>query len=122
MRRTLILLAPMTLVAGCALLNLDNGREQDVRSVRLPTGVSLLETDRAECPGVVQIDDDNVSRGRGADLVIQRGQNAAFEIEDDGEEIGWTCISRSRSDRDSLDCPRDTSHVRIIRESDDDLL
>lgn len=106
--------------AGCATVTTTDG---DARTARLPTGVTLLESDRNECDGAVAIDETSIGNARRSDLVIQRGQNATFEVDVDDEddvEIEWTCVGAADTDRDSADCPDDTSHVRITRASTGD--
>jgi hypothetical protein len=102
--------------AGCATTTTDD----DARSARLPTGVTLLDSDRNECAGAVTIDETSVANARRSDLVIQRGQNATFEVDaerDEDVEIEWTCVGSSDTDRDTVECPEDTSHVRVTRAS-----
>ena len=102
---------------GCTGLSTTS---DDPRTARLPTGVTLLESDRNQCAGAVAIDETSIASARRADLVIQRGQNATFRIDADDEDevdIEWTCVGSSDTDRDSVECPDDTSHVRITRES-----
>jgi hypothetical protein len=113
----LSLVAPMALVAGCALTTTT---DEDSRAARLPTGVTLLESDQNECDGLVQIDEDSVGGSRRSDLVIQQGQNATFEVDEQEDEIGWSCVGESDSDEDTVDCPDNTSHVRITRASTGD--
>ena len=74
----LYLTAFAVLGAGCATTVTD---DDDARSARLPTGVTLLESDRNECAGSVAIDESAVASAQRSDLVIQRGQNAMFEID-----------------------------------------
>jgi hypothetical protein len=103
--------------AGCATTTTS---DEDARSARLPTGVTLLESDRNECAGSVAIDEASIASARRADLVIQRGQNAVFEIDvddNDDVEIDWTCVGAADTDRETSECPDDTSHVRITRAS-----
>jgi hypothetical protein len=114
----LVLVAPVAFLAGCALTT--TGPDEDSRAARLPTGVTLLESDQNECDGVVQIDEDSVQSAPRSDLVIQQGQNATFEIDEDEDEIGWSCVGESDSDEDTVDCPDATSHVRITRASTGD--
>jgi len=110
------------LSAGCATTTTT---DEDARAARLPTGVTLLESDRSECAGSVAIDERLVAGARRADLVIQPGQNAVFEIdatEDDDVEIDWTCVGTSATDEETVDCPDETSHVRVTRASTGDEL
>jgi hypothetical protein len=108
------------LAAGCATTTTTD----DDRSARLPTGVTLLESDRSECEGSVAIDESVVASARRADLVIQRGANATFEIDPDDEdvEIEWTCVGANDTERNSAECPEETSHVRITRAATGDEL
>jgi hypothetical protein len=103
--------------AGCATTTTS---DDDARAARLPTGVTLLDSDRNECAGAVTIDETSVANARRSDLVIQRGQNATFEVDvdrDEDVEIEWTCVGASDTDRDTVECPEETSHVRITRAS-----
>jgi hypothetical protein len=102
------------LTAGCALTTTTD----DDRTARLPTGVTLLESDRNECDGSVAIDESLVASARRADLVVQRGANATFEIDGDDDEdveIEWTCVGASDTERNTTECPEETSHVRVMR-------
>jgi hypothetical protein len=102
------------LTAGCALTTTTD----DDRTARLPTGVTLLESDRNECDGSVAIDERVVASARRADLVVQRGANATFEIDGDDDEdveIEWTCVGASDTERNTTECPEETSHVRVMR-------
>jgi hypothetical protein len=115
----LYLTAFAVLGAGCAATTTNS----DDRTARLPTGVTLLESDRHECEGSVALDESIVASARRADLVIQRGANATFEIDADrGEdvEIEWTCVGASDTERDTVECPEETSHVRVTRASSGD--
>ena len=102
------------LAAGCATVSTDD----DARNARLPTGVTLLESDRNDCAGAIAVDERSIASSRSADLVVQRGQNATFEVDaddDDDVEIRWTCVGAADAERDSVQCPDETSHVRITR-------
>jgi len=116
----LYLSAFAVLASGCALTTTTD----DDRSARLPTGVTLLESDRSECEGSVAIDESVVASARRADLVIQRGANATFEIDADDEdvEIEWTCVGANDTERNTAECPEETSHVRITRAATGDEL
>jgi hypothetical protein len=116
----LYLSAFAVLAAGCATTTTTD----DDRAARLPTGVTLLESDRSECEGSVAIDESVVASARRADLVIQRGANATFEIDADDEdvEIEWTCVGANDTERNTAECPEETSHVRITRAATGDEL
>jgi hypothetical protein len=110
----LFLTALAVLGTGCAVTTTTD----DDRTARLPTGITLLESDRAECDGSVTLDESIVASARRADLVIRPGANATFEIDaDDDEEveIEWTCVGDSNTERNTSECPEDTSHVRVTR-------
>jgi hypothetical protein len=112
------LAACAVLGAGCATTTTT---DEDARSARLPTGVTLLDSDRNECEGAVAIDERSISNARRSDLVIQAGQNATFEVDaDDDVEIDWTCVGAADADQETADCPDQTSHVRITRASTGD--
>jgi len=112
------LIVPFVFVAGCATTALD----EDARYARLPTGVTLLESDRDECEGIVQVAErTSLGRARGDDVVLRQGQNATFEIDVEDEDVQWSCIGDSGTeDREAIDCPANTSHVRITREAEGD--
>jgi hypothetical protein len=116
----IFLAAFVVLGSGCAVTT---STDEDARSARLPTGVTLLDSDRNECAGSVAIDERSIASARRSDLVIQRGQNAVFEIDVDDEdevEIDWTCVGAANADRETVECPDETSHVRITRASTGD--
>jgi hypothetical protein len=101
--------------SGCAITT---ASDEDARTARLPTGVTLLESDRNECEGAVAIDETAVAGARREDLVIQRGQNATFEVDVDADEdveIDWTCVGVADADDNTAECPEETTHVRITR-------
>lgn len=110
----LYLTACAVLGAGCATVSTDD----DASGARLPTGVTLLESDRNDCAGAIAVDESVIANAGRADLVVQGGQNATFEIDaddNDDVEIEWTCVGAADTDRNSVDCPEETSHVRVTR-------
>lgn len=114
------LAALATLGTGCAVVTTD-----DAGAVRLPTGAVLLESDRSSCAGAVALEDDFIRGSGRADLVIQRGGNATFELDaddDDEVEIDWTCVGAAETERDTVECPEDTSFLRITRSNEDEFL
>ena len=116
----LYLTAFAMLGAGCATTTTT---DEDARTARLPTGVTLLDSDRSQCEGSVAIDESAVAGSRRADLVIQQGQNAVFELDtdaDDDVDIDWTCVGSANTERNTLECPDDTSYVRVTRASTGD--
>ena len=103
--------------SGCAITSTTS---QDPRAARLPTGVTLLESDRNSCAGPVTIDESSIASARRSDLVIQQGENAVFQVDADNVddvEIEWTCVGTNATDRDAAECPDDTEYVRITRGS-----
>jgi hypothetical protein len=100
---------------GCAFTTTT---DEDAAAARLPTGVTLLESDRNECEGAVAIEETAIASSRREDLVIQRGQNATFEVDFDNDEdveIDWTCVGVADAERETVECPDETTHVRITR-------
>jgi len=113
----LCLAAVAAFSSGCAVTS---ETDASARPVRLPTGVTLLDSDRNQCNGSVAIDERAVSKARRSDLVLQRGQNAIIEVDagtGDDVEIGWTCVGSATAARNTAECPDETSHVRITRDS-----
>ena len=118
----LYLAACAVLATGCVTTSQN---EQDARSARLPTGVTLLDSNREECAGSLAIDDSVIASARREDLVIQRGENATFKLDttaDDDVEIDWTCVGTASTERETIECPDDTSWVRITRAAGNDFL
>src|SRR5262245_16341533 len=117
------LTAAALFATGCA--SPSQTSDEDARAARLPTGVTLLESKRETCSGPVAVD-DRVIAGAREDLVVQRGENATFDIdaqdEDDNVEIRWTCVGDVAAEREAVRGPDDTSHVRITRATGNDFL
>ena len=113
------LTAFVVLGTGCVT----TATNEDARTARLPTGVTLLDSDSNRCSGSVAIDERSIASARRSDLVIQRGQNATFTVDADAQddvEIDWTCVGSANAERETAECPDDTSHVRITREATGD--
>jgi hypothetical protein len=109
-----ILAAALAAAAGCT--SLDSGGGQSPRYARLPTGLTLLDTDTGRCTGSVQVREEENGRTRESELVLRPGENATFTVDvDDGDELAWSCVGESRSESSEVDCPDATSHVRITR-------
>ena len=105
------------LAVGCVVTTTD----EDAASARLPTGVTLLESDRADCAGPIAIDEDSIQNSANDDFVVQAGQNATYEIDaDDDVEIEWSCVGAADVEEQSIECPAGTSHLRITRASTGD--
>jgi hypothetical protein len=107
MQRFLICGLSLLTIAGCAT----SSTGTDPTGARLPTGVTLLESDRDSCSGVVHVDESSVSSAR--EVVVRPGQNASFKV--DTDEIEWTCIGEADADAERLQCPDRTTYVRISR-------
>jgi len=121
--RWLYLSVGIALASGCTLMA-ESGDDAD--SASLPTGVTLLESDRNECAGAVAIDEDSIAGRRGENPLVQPGQNAVFDIdvpENDAVEIAWICVGVADADEETVECPDQTSHIRITRAlTEDDFL
>jgi hypothetical protein len=114
------LAAVAVLASGCV----SPSQTTDARTARLPTGVTLLDSNREDCAGPVAID-DSVIAGAREDLVVQRGENATFQVDTDDDEdveIRWTCVGNVTADREAVRCPDETSHVRVTRATGNDFL
>ena len=113
------LMVALSLLASCAATTPGLGYEAGNRS--LPSGVTLLDSDEAECDGAVQVGEEMIEdEGEGLDdaFLVEAGENATFELEDDFEEIEWACVDDDSSEVESMRCPRDATHVRITRATD----
>lgn len=109
----------LVLLAGCAATTPGLGSEAGNRS--LPSGLTLMDSDEAECDGSVQIAEETIEdEGEGLDdsFLVEAGENATFELEGGYEEIEWACVEDDSSDVESMRCPRDATHVRITRATD----
>jgi hypothetical protein len=118
----LFLAAAAVLATGC--VSPSRTTDEDARAARLPTGVTLLDSNREVCAGPVAID-DRVIAGAREDLVVQRGENATFQIDTDDDEnveIRWTCVGDVTAEREAVRCPDETSHVRVTRATGNDFL
>lgn len=103
-------LAPIVLLAGCASTS---GLGERAGGARLPTGVTLLRSEQERCTGAVRVIDESRS-SRNGEIVVRQGENATLAI-DDEDEVEWSCGSESSQDSDRVDCPNETSHVRVTR-------
>lgn len=106
-------------LAGCAATTAGLGEEAGNRS--LPSGLTLLDSDEGDCDGAVQVGEEMIEdEGDGLDnsFLVEAGQNATFELESGHESIEWACIDDDSSEVESMECPRDASHVRITRATD----
>ncbi|HET7132146.1 MAG TPA: hypothetical protein VFJ95_07855 [Gammaproteobacteria bacterium] len=108
MRIGLALCTCLATLAGCAATSTNDS------GARLPTGVTLLRSEKDSCTGVVHVD----KGARNDEIVVKSGQNASFRV--DSDRVGWTCIGESKAQSDRLNCPDRTSYVRITRPANDD--
>jgi hypothetical protein len=112
----MVVLGALVAAAGCATV--DSG-SQTSRYARLPTGVTLLETESGRCAGTVQVREERNGRTSNSELVLKAGENATFAVDiDDGDELEWSCVGEERSVSREVDCPDATSHVRITRRAE----
>jgi hypothetical protein len=108
-----IVLAAFAAIAGCATSNTSTTSS---RYAKLPTGVTLLDTDSGRCAGAVQVREEQGGRSHDSELSLKPGENATFAVAiDDGDRLEWSCIGESRTVNNRVDCPDATSHVRISR-------
>ena len=105
--------------AACAAVTVS---AQEV-GTRLPNGVTLLGADAAPCrdtlvieqsgeEGDARFEDDEVAR-------VRQGQFIVLEVDD--PNVGWVCLGDS-SRSDTMECPSETTHVRISRNIEDDVV
>jgi hypothetical protein len=114
------LLIVLSLLAGCA--STAPGLGSEAGNASLPSGLTLLDSDEAECDGTVQVADEMIEdddEGLEAEFYVEAGENATFELEEESEEIQWACTDDDDSPEiESMRCPEDASHVRITRATD----
>ena len=80
----------------------------------LPDRSTLLKSDDTPCDGDLILesdddDDDDVRR-------VRRGQDRVFEI--DNENVSWVCLGENETRSDTMECPSETTHLRITRDDD----
>ena len=111
-----IVIAVFGVLAGCATGS--SGGQSSLYS-RLPTGITLLDTDTGRCTGSVQVREEQDGRTHDQELLLKPGENATFAVNvAKGDELEWSCIGDARSVNAEVDCPDETSHVRISRRAD----
>lgn len=106
----------LALMAGCATTSPGLGHSSGNAS--LPSGLRLLDSDDSSCDGTVQVGEENLEgHGDGLDgaFVVDAGENATFEFNEDEDEFQWACVGAGSPDAASIRCPRDSTHVRITR-------
>ena len=115
-----LVVAALVVVGGCATGH--NTTAANARYAKLPTGVTLLNTDTGRCSGSVQVREEQSGRVHEQQLVLAPGENATFPVDArDGDRLSWSCVGDTRSGdtrsvtSNRVDCPDTTSHVRISR-------
>ncbi len=103
--------ATFVAIGGCATDTARVGSEP--AAAQLPSGVTLLDSDRGQCNGAVEIGRQSVRGTGSADLVVREGQNATFQAADD--DILWSCLNGVTAQRQRTQCPAATTYVRITR-------
>lgn len=90
---------------------------------RLPNGVTLLGADTAPCRDTLMIEPNVGARGdarlRDDEARVREGQFIVLEVDD--PNVGWVCLGESTRS-DTMECPSETTHVRISRNVDDDVV
>lgn len=104
----MLLFGGLALIAGVALAQDD----------RLPQGVALLGADDTGCNGDLML--ESGVRGSGDARRVRPGQYAVYEVREDG--IGWMCLGEDSTSSDTMECPVGTTHLRISRRVDDDVV
>lgn len=115
--------AALVVIGGCATSG--HNATANARYAKLPTGVTLLNTDTARCAGSVEVRRERSGRLHEQQLALAPGENATFPVDvRDGDRLSWSCAGDARSGdtrsatSNVVDCPDATSHVRISRRAD----
>lgn len=112
------ILFSLALFAGCE--GTMPGLGESAGNASLPSGLRLLESDESECDGTLQVSEGGISDSDAfeAEMFVEPGQNATFEFEDGNDNVRWACVGGDASPEvETMNCPDDTSHVRITRAS-----
>jgi hypothetical protein len=112
------LLLSLSLFASCAATT--PGLGDEAGSTRLPSGLTLLDSDEGECNGTVQVGDETIEgegEGLQAEFFVEPGENATFELEGGYDEVEWACVGGDSPEVETMRCPRGATHVRITRAS-----
>jgi hypothetical protein len=110
------ILMSLLLLAGCVATS--PGLGDETGNTRLPSGLTLLDSDEGECDGTVQLADEMIEdegEGLQAELFVEPGENATFELEEQYDEIEWACVGEGSADVETVRCPLGATHVRITR-------
>ena len=118
-----LIVAALVVVGGCATSG--HNATANARYAKLPTGVTLLNTDTGRCTGSVQVRAEQSGHVHERELVLAPGENATFPVDvRDGDRLSWSCVGDTRSgdtrtvSSNRVDCPEATSHVRISRRAE----
>ncbi len=118
-----LLVAALVVIGGCA--SSGHNATANARYAKLPTGVTLLNTDTGRCSGSVQVREEQSGHVHEQQLVLAPGENATFPVAvGDGDRLSWSCVGDTRSGdsrsvtSNRVDCPDSTSHVRISRRAE----
>lgn len=106
------------LIAGAVAVGAASAQEF---GTRLPNGVTLLGADSTPCRNTLILEprDERVQRRDDEEARVREGQFVVLEVDD--PNLGWTCLGDSTRS-DTMECPQDTTHVRISRSIDDDIV
>ena len=118
-----LVVAALVAIGGCATSG--HNATANARYAKLPTGVTLLNTDTGRCSGSVQVREEQSGHIREQQLVLAPGENATFPVDvRDGDRLSWSCVGDTRTgdtrsvSSNRVDCPDATSHVRISRRAE----
>lgn len=109
------LLLSLSLLGACA--STTSGLGDRAGNTSLPSGLALLDSDKGECDGTVQVGSETIANAGGLqdELFVEPGENATFELEEGYDEVEWACVGAGSPDVDSMRCPRGSTHVRMTR-------
>jgi len=118
-----LIVAALVVLGGCETSG--HNATANARYAKLPTGVTLLNTDTGRCSGSVQVREEQSGHVHEQQLVLAPGENATFPVDvRDGDRLSWACVGDTRSgdtrsvSTNRVDCPDATSHVRISRRAE----
>lgn len=77
----------------------------------LPHDAQVLKSDDTECDGVL------MASGLKSDETAERvkeGDERTFKVQ--GQNVPWTCLGEEGSRSGTMECPEQTTHVRITHE------
>ncbi len=107
-----LLFAAGAVLSGCA--HNAAGLGEQAGTTRLPTGLTLLDSQKDQCAGNVQIDQGSVAaRKPSRDLLVRPGEHGSFKV--DSDDLKWACIQGNAPNVQTLSCPERTQYVRLTR-------